>query len=541
MYEKGAEIIRIYATLLGTAGFRAGMDLYFKRHDGAAVTCDDFFAAMADANASHPAAADMGALHNWYSQAGTPALTVSGVHDAAAATYTVTATQSTPATPGAPSDSKRPVLIPISIGLLGPDGKDLPLTLAPGTPGEVVATPTSTTAVLRLSTASQTYVFQGVAAPPVPSILRGFSAPVRCTVAGQSQEDLLFLLANDSDPFNRFEAGQKLGSAAVLGLYSAAAGALGGVGSAALAAASASYPALEAAVAAALTASGGLSPALTAAFTSILADASLDGSFVSRAITLPSESELVDATPGCDPVLLAAVRAYAVKALATGMAPALRATIARLEASPAFSAPFSPDFGPAAQRALRNKAYSYLALLGGEELATAGARAGSAGNMTDEVAALACLMDCPPAHPVRAAALAAFAAKYSGDALVMLKWLALQAMGAEGTAVVRALAASPSFNIKNPNSCYNLFGVYAGNAPAFHAADGSGYAFLADTVLELDALNPQVAARIVGAFNKLGKVEAGRAALMRAQLARMRDTGKLSENVGEIVGRALQS
>ena len=458
VYEKGAEIVRIYATVLGTAGFRAGMDLYFQRHDGAAVTCDDFFAAMADANATHPARGDMEALHTWYSQAGTPEVALTSAFDAAARTYTVRATQRTPGTPGVPSDAKLPVLIPIAVGLLGPSGADMPLALAAGTAGEVVsdAAAGTHTAVLRLTRAEQTFVFTGVDTAPVPSFLRGFSAPVKCAVEGQSAADLLFLLAHDRDPFNRFEAGQKLGREAVLGMYARAGAALGGLGTPALAAASASYPALEAAVAGALDGAGGLSPALIAAFASLVSDAALDGSFVSRAITFPSDSELLEALPACDPVLLAAVRGYAVKALAAGLAPALRAAIARIEASAAFAAPFSPDFAAAAQRALRNKAYAYLAYLGGEELERAGARAASASNMTDEIGALACLMDCAPDHAGRAAALGAFAKKWQGEPLVMLKWLALQASGAHGTEVVRALAASPTFNIKNPNSCYNV-------------------------------------------------------------------------------------
>ena len=207
-------------------------------------------------------------------------------------------------------------------------------------------------------------------------------------------------------------------------------------------------------------------------------------------------------------------------------------------------APFSPHFSSAARRALRNKAYYFLSLLGqdagGEGILEAAARrATTATNMTDEISALGCLMGCPPTHPLRAAGVEAFAGKWGKDPLVMLKWLSLQAGGADGTAVTRALAASPTFPITNPNANYSLFGVYAGNAPAFHAADGSGYAFLADSILKLDAINAQVAARLVAPFNKLRKVDPVRQGLMRAQLVRMQDTGKLSENVGEIVARAL--
>lgn len=530
VYEKGAEVVRMYATLLGREGFRAGMDLYFKRHDGAAVTCDDFYAAMADANAGAPAAGDLPALKRWYGQAGTPAVTVGATYDGAARTLTLTAAQATPATPGQPAAEKAPVLVPIAVGLVGADGRDLPLALAPGTPGAVEGT----TAVLRLTGARQAFTFTGVPPGAVPSILRGFSAPVVLTVEGQSEADLLFLLAHDADPFNRFEAGQRLGRAALLRMYGDAAAGSGA-------------PFTVAAAAAAVAASPPFPPALVAAFAAVVGDAALDGAFVARAVSLPTEGELLEAAPGADPVLLAAVRAAAVGAIAAGAAPALRAAVARAEAHPTFSAPFSPDFEAAAVRALRNKALAYLTAppaLGGAPdegaLAAAAARAGAASNMTDEVAALGCLMDAPPEHPARAAALAAFAAKWAGEPLVLLKWLSLQAGGRGATGVVRALAAGAHFNAGNPNSCYSLFGVYAGNVAEFHAADGSGYAYLADVVLMLDSSNPQVAARIVAAFNKVGKVDKHRAGLMRAQLQRMQDTGKLSSNVGEIVARALQ-
>ena len=543
VYEKGSEIVRLYATLLGAAGFRAGMDLYFKRHDGQAVTCDDFYAAMRDANAAHAAAGDLPALHKWYGQAGTPRVTVATAYDAAARTLTLRATQATPATPGAPAAGKVPVLIPLAVGLLGPDGADLPLTLAAGARGAVEGT----TAVLRLVDAEASFVFTDVPAAPVVSVLRGFSAPVALTVEGQTDADLVFLLAHDSDSFNRFEAGQRYGKAVLLDLYARAAAAL--AGSPALA--GADFGALEAAVAAALADAHGagalLPPALVAAFAALLGDAALDGALVARATALPSDAELVEAVPGggVDPVLLCAVRGAAGKALARALAAPAAAALARVAAHADFApgAAYSPDFAAVARRALRNRCLALLAAAAGEAdeaaLAGAAARAAAATNMTDAVAALACLVDAPAANATRAAALAAFADKWAGEPLVLLKWLSLQAMGADGTAVVKALMADARFSLTNPNSVYSLLGVYAGNAPAFHARDGSGYAFLADAVLAVDAINAQVAARIVGGFNKFKKHDAHRQALVRAQLERLRDTGKLSENVGEIVARAL--
>jgi aminopeptidase N len=457
VYEKGSEIIRIYATVLGTAGFRAGMDLYFQRHDGAAVTCDDFYASMRDANAAHPAVGDLPALHVWYAQAGTPRVAVTTAYDAAAQTFTVTATQATPGTPGQPAEAKRPVLIPLSVGLLGADGKDLPLSLAPGTRGVVEGT----TAVLRLAEATGSFVFTRVAARPTPSILRGFSAPVVLDVEGQTDDDLAFLLAHDADAFNRFEAGQRYAKGVLVRAYVRAHAALAG----AAVLARADFDAVEGAVAAALGADA-VPSALVAAFENILDDAALDGAFAARATAVPSDAELVEAIPGgaVDPVLLAAVRAVAVKALARALAASgvLARASARVSAHADFApgAPFSPAFDAVARRALRNR-LSALAVLGAPAadrdaaLAAAAARARAATNMTDEIAALACLVDAPPTHAARADALAAFARKWADEPLVLLKWMSLQAMGADATPVVQAVSKDPRFLITNPNSCYS--------------------------------------------------------------------------------------
>ena len=255
VYEKGAEVVRMYETLLGKDGFRKGMDLYFERHDGQAVTCDDFLAAMADANG-----ADLDAFKPWYSQAGTPAVNVSTAYDADAETFTLTCTQSIPDTPG--QKDKRPVLMPVAVGLIGPDGADLPLTLE----GDDAAASGETTKVLRFSEATQTFTFTGVETKPVPSILRNFSAPVRLTT-DLSQEDLIFLMANDSDAFNRWEAGQTLTRALLLRLIA------------------------DAAEGKELVMDG----AIVEAMRSIIAgaaDEDADDAFIARAMSLPSEGEL---------------------------------------------------------------------------------------------------------------------------------------------------------------------------------------------------------------------------------------------------------
>lgn len=536
VYEKGAEVIRMYATMLGRAGFRKGMDLYFKRHDGQAVTCDDFWQAMADANADHPARGDMDSLKLWYGQAGTPTLSVKPVYNVADKTLTLHCSQSTSPTPGQPS--KVPVLIPIAVGILGPDGKDLPLALQGG---DIPAG--ATTTVLRLTAAEASFTFTGVPEGSVPSVLRDFSAPVRCTVEGQGEAELSFLLANDSDPFNRFEAGQKLGRGVLLSMYATAAAAV----TAAAEAAPGGLPSVdvEAVVTAALTAAGGVKPSLATALAAVLFDATLDGAFVARTIGLPAESELQDAltgTPGgVDPVTLSATRAYAIRSLAQAMQPQLEAAIARAEAALAGKA-YSPDPESVALRTLRNRCLFYLTSIPGAAAAPlAASRFASATSMTDYVASLACLVEMSPETPERAEALDAFYKRFADEPLVLLKWLQLQAGAscAGNTATVTALMSHPAFTLTNPNACYSLFLPFAsGSSSSFHAADGSGYTFLADAVRKVDAVNPQVASRIVSAFLRYKIFDPLRAGLMKGKLEELA-AGELSDNVREIVMKSL--
>ena len=523
VYEKGAEIIRIYETVLGVAGFRKGMDLYFARHDGQAVDCDAFFQAMFDANEGHVGQAALPALKRWYSQAGTPELTVTPTYDAAARMLTLACAQRTPPTAG--QATKEPVLVPIAVGLVGADGRDLPLVVD----GRAEA---STTAVLCLTEAARSYVFSDVPAGAVPSVLRGFSAPVRLTVVGQTDAQLTHLLAHDSDSFNRYEAGQVLGRSALLAYYDVA-----------LAQAADARPMQGLA----------LPASLVEAFRSLLRDASLDGAIVARSIALPAEVEIVDALAargvGADPVLVHKVREWAVSQLASRLQPELEAAMARAEAeivaAEAKSGGYSPNFAAVARRALRNRCLYMLSRLEAPAAAAAApalvlTRFKAATNMTDQVAALAALVELPGAE--RDEALAAFAAQFSDEPLVMLKWLALQAGSSETASVagVRALMAHASFSITNPNCCYSLFGPFA-STPAFHAADGSGYAFLGEIVRQLDAVNPQVASRIVSAFSKLGQYDAVRRALMLRELEALAAHAGLSENVGEIVARSIAS
>lgn len=509
VYEKGAEVVRLYDTLLGKDGFRKGMDLYFKRHDGQAVTCDDFLSAMADANG-----VDLSGLKPWYSQAGTPVVTVSGRYDAAAQTYTLSARQDTPPTPGQPD--KVPLLIPLKVSLLGPDGHALPLRLQ----GQVEDLGHET--VLRLEKAQQDFTFTSVSSEPVPSVLRNFSAPVKLEVEGQTDAHRLFIFAHDTDPFSRWEAGQRLAKALLLKLYSAASNTAGG-------------GTREERLAAA----GGVSDDLVSAYRSVLTDESLDGMFVAMAVTLPSGSELVDAIPCADPVLAHDVRTYVVRQLAQRLRPELNAAVKRCDA-PAGEA-YSPSFAQSARRALKNKAMAFLASLDEPDVsAELAERFRSAGNMTDSVAALSALVETTSSE-LKEQCLDEFYQRWKDQPLVLLKWLGIQSMSnAPGNlSRVKMLSEHPAFNISNPNSCYSLLLGFARSAVNFHAGDGSGYEWLADMILKVDKVNHQVASRMASAFTTWKQFDLERQSMIKQQLTRLAATNGLSENVFEIVNKSL--
>eukprot|EP00803_Ostreobium_quekettii_P009982 evm.model.scf_576.6 EVM.evm.TU.scf_576.6 scf_576:45484-53102(+) len=507
VYEKGAEVIRLYQTVLGRDGFRKGMDLYFQRHDGQAVTCDDFLAAMADANGK-----DLSSLGRWYAQAGTPQLTVSVTYDAASKEVTVKAKQLTPPTPG--QDLKAPVLIPIAIGLLGPDGKDLPLKMK-GTTADL-----GTTAVLEFDKAEDTFVFTDVLDRPVPSILRDFSAPVKLTVEGQTDEDLTFLFGKDSDPFNRWEAGQRLCRNVLFHLYNSAKGGAGNLEDL-------------------FQSAGGIPDRLVEAFRSILTDPTIDGQFMALATTLPSQSELIEDIPEADPVLLHEVCSYVKRQLAGRLEEVLEKTVLKNDTKP--GEPFVIDGESMGRRAIKNHALVLLASLKKEEwYADCLQRFRGAGNMTDAMASLAALNDCPTSE--RDTALSEFYEKWSEDKLVCLKWLALMASSnlpgnIEG---VRALLDHPAYSITNPNCNYSLLIGFTFSAVNFHAADGSGYKFLADGVINVDKVNPQVAARIAQCFSRWRQFDKARQGLIQGQLKRILATEGLSENTFEIISKSLE-
>jgi aminopeptidase N len=503
VYEKVAEVVRMYQTLLGRDGFRRGMDLYFRRHDGQAVTCDDFRAAMADANG-----ADLDQFGRWYSQAGTPVLETRGMYDAGARTYTLTLRQSCPPTPG--QAQKLPFHIPVALGLVAPDGRDLALRLE----GEETAhsTPDPTTGaitrVISLTQPETTLVFRDVAEPPVPSILRGYSAPVVLR-HDYGNADLTHLMAHDADPFNRWEAGQVLATRILL------------------AGAEALHAGREMSV----------PTEFVEALGRVLTDGPRDPAFAAECLQMPGEGVLAEQMPVADPDAIHAAR----KRLILEVAQRYRTRFEGAFRHFTVTGPYSPDSAAAGRRALRNAALGYLMAIDDSTVrALAFLEVRRAENMTDAMAALECLANSAGAERDRA--LAMFYDKWKGEALVIDKWFRVQATaglpGAAGR--IRKLLAHEAFELRNPNRARSVLHAFAtGNPVHFHAADGSGYALVAERLVELDRLNPQVASRLARSFDRWRKFDAGRQAHARAALESIRDAGGLSTDVGEVANRAL--
>ncbi len=495
VYSKGAEVVRMIHTLLGPARFRKGMDLYFQRHDSQAVTCDDFVAAMQDASR-----VDLAQFKLWYSQAGTPELTVAGSYDAAARAYTMTVEQSCPPTPGQPT--KAPMHIPFSVGLLDRDGNDLALQLD----GENAAPPPGTRTI-DVKRQHETFRFVNVAAPPVPSLLRNFSAPVKLTMAW-SDAELQFLAAHDSDPFARWEAGQQ--RAVKLMLAGVAAHRAG-------------------------RALGPVDPGLVDAYARTLDDRGLDAAFVAQALSLPSASYVGELMDEIDPDALYEVREHLRRGLAEALAPRWREVYDAMRDD----GPYAIEPRAMGRRSLKNLCLGYLtARETPDAIALAVAQTG-AGNMTDVLAGLALLAET--VTPARDAALAAFYARWQDDPLVVDKWFAIQAASSarDTLARVQALLAHPAFDLKNPNKARALIGAFTGNPVRFHDASGAGYRFLADQVLALDPINAKVAARLVGPLGRWRRYEPKRQPLMRAQLEHVLATPGLSRDVYEIASKSL--
>ncbi|KXV13233.1 aminopeptidase N [Caballeronia megalochromosomata] len=507
VYEKGSEVVRMYQTLFGRDGFRRGMDLYFKRFDGQAVTCDDFRHALADANQR-----DLAQFERWYSQAGTPRVSVRADYDAASRRYTLTLAQGYGDGSEAARDTQKgPLLIPFSVGLIGQNGADLPLRL------EGEKEPNGTTRVLEFTGREQSFTFVDVNETPLPSLLRNFSAPV-IVEYDYTNDELAFLLAHDSDPFNRWEAGQRLATRELLAL------------------------AERAAKGEALA----IDDQVIAAFARVLDDTTLTPAFRELALMLPSESYLAEQMTVSDPAAVHAARVFMSRRLASQLRDKWLATY-EANRTPGEYRPLPEDAG---KRGLKNLSLAYLSQLDDprESVRLAQAQYDAANNMTDRSAALAALLLASATKGADAtvadAALADFYRRFENEALVIDKWFALQATQRGGPdrkviEIVRTLMQHQAFNIKNPNRARSLiFSFCSGNPAQFHAADGSGYAFWAEQVIALDALNPQVAARLARGLELWRRFTPRLREKMHAALSEVASKAK-SRDVREVVEKAL--
>jgi len=504
VYEKGAEVVRMMQTLVGREGFAKGMTLYFERHDGQAVTCDDFAQAQADANPESELAALLPRFKHWYSQSGTPRVKAVGNYDAANSTYTLTLTQSCKPTAG--QTTALPFVIPVNLGLVGPQGEDLPLQLADE------AAPTQTPRTFVLSQTEQTLQFVDVGVEPVPSILRGFSAPVVLEF-DYTDAQLLHLLAHDSDPFNRWEAGQRLAMrCALAALAQPLDGAVGTV----------------------------LSSAFLDAMRGILRHPALDAAFKELTLALPSESYIAEQLTVVDPQHVHAVREAMRLQLATALAQDWQDSYAQNQNTGAYR----PDPESSGKRALAGMALAMLCLGADNDMWPGKAfdRYKQAGNMTDRLYALGALVGC--AHPLAREALARFHVMFKGDDLVLDKWFALQAGASDHDGhilpLVRQLMSHPDFHLKNPNRARSLLFAYcSGNPAAFHRPDAAGYQFWSLRVLEIDAFNPQLAARLARALDRWSRLAEPYRSAAREAIARVAAKPGLSNDVREVVSRAL--
>ncbi len=493
VYEKGAELVRMVQTLIGRENFRAGMDLYFARHDGEAATVEQFVQCFADASSR-----DMTQFMRWYSQAGTPEVTVAGRFDEMRRTYTLECTQHVPPTPGQPS--KDPMVIPLSLGLVGKDGNDIPLALSNGTlvPDHIV-----------LSEPNGRFEFSGVTERPVLSINRGFSAPIRLST-DLDAGDLGFLAAHDRDPFNRWQALQTISTRLLIDN---------------VAALRAGRP-------------GGDDEKLTRALATILGDSALEPAFVALALTLPGEGDIArEIGRDIDPDAIYRARGALKAEIGERLGPALTAAYDRMTVP----GPYSPDAQSAGRRALRNVALDLLAAKAEPAaIARAARQYKAADNMTDRMAALATLS----LHdvPERKEALADLYARYASDALVVDKWFSLQAVIPQPDTLdkVRALTSHAAFSMANPNRVRALIGAFAqANATQFNRPDGTGYDFVADAILSLDPKNPQISARLATAFRTWRTLESGRRAKAETALQRLKAAPDISRDLADIVERAL--
>lgn len=491
VYEKGAEVVRMYHTLLGEEGFQKGMKLYFQRHDGHAVTCDDFRAAMADANGIN---LDQFAL--WYSQAGTPVLEAEG--RLKNNIFELTIKQTVPPTPD--MADKQPMMIPVKVGLLNRNGEAVAFDYQGKRATEVV---------LLLTEAEQTFQFEGVTETVVPSLLRGFSAPVHLNYP-YSDDDLLLLLAHDSDAFTRWEAAQTLYRRAVAANLAALSDGV-------------ELPKHE---------------KLLAAVEKVISDDLLDNAFKALLLGVPSEAELWDGAENIDPLRYHQAREALLDTLAVHFLPKWHELNRQAAKQENQSYEYSPE--AAGWRTLRNVCRAFVLRADPAHIETVAEKYGEmAQNMTHEWGILSAVNGNE--SDTRNRLLAQFADKFSDDALVMDKYFALVGLSHRSDTLqqVQTALQHPKFSLENPNKARSLIGSFSRNVPHFHAQDGSGYRFIADKVIEIDRFNPQVAARLVQAFNLCNKLEPHRKNLVKQELQRIRAQEGLSKDVGEIVGKIL--
>ena len=490
VYEKGSEIVRMYHTLLGAKTFRKGSDLYFDRHDGEAVTIEEFVAAMEDASGR-----DLTQFRRWYKQSGTPVLKVRSEYDATAKTYKLNFDQSCPPTPG--QTKKLPFVIPVKLGLVSDDGVDIQLNSA----GE-------TEIIIEITKPHHQLVFENIDAEPVPSLLRGLSAPVKLDYP-YSTEQLAHLMANDSDGFNRWDASQTLSLTVLNQLM---------------------HDSLH-------DRPMVLDGELVEAYKALLSDESLDSAMVALMLQLPTEALLHEEA---DTIHIAAIhdaRSFLRTALAGCLAVELETIYERHNTQQAYA----PNVEQMGNRSLKNAALGYLMLVdSGVELAWAQFQ--NADNMTDQSAALSALVNCPAAADYAAKALAMFLEEFKDEALAMNVWLQIQAANSQPNALsrVKVLLEHSAFSMTNPNKIRSLIGGFANaNHVNFHASDGSGYVFLTEQILALNTVNPQIAARLVTPLTRWKKFSEPNRKLMRDALQNIANEPNLVKDVYEIATKSL--
>ena len=494
VYEKGAEVVRMIHTLLGAEGFRKGCDLYFARHDGQAVTCNDFVNAMEAANS-----VDLSQFRRWYEQAGTPVLTVHQAYDAAAQTLSLSIKQYCPPTPG--QDVKDPLHIPVTVGLINKDGATLNCQLQ----GDASAT---NQVILKLTEAEQSFVFENLTEQPIVSILRGFSAPVKL-VMDRSLEELAFLLSYDPDTFNRWEAGQQLAGQIITGLI--------------------------------VDVQAGrelhINPIIVNAFKQVLEQPWDDLSYFSLLLTLPSETYLAEQMTVIDVDAIHTAREFVLISLAEQLQTQFKALY--LENHREESGQF--DAGAIGRRRIKNVCLAYLGRLEQADIRQwAEQQFTAAKNMTDQIAALAVIVNS--SHPAKATCLDSFYQQWQNEALVVDKWFSLQASSSnpDTFSVVQSLLQHPAFDLRNPNRVRSLIGAFSQTNPLhFHAANGQGYQFLGDHIIALNTLNPQVASRMLNALTSWRRYDVDRQALMKTQLERIIATDAVSKDVYEVASKSL--